>query len=272
MLSQEGINRLSLGIQSFNDDILKWMNRAHHSDQAIQSLNYIKDSDFKNYSVDLIYGIPIGSHAQWKKDLLQLISYKPPHISSYCLTIEPSTVFGKRQKQGKLAESPEDYVADQFNELVQVLTQNRYNHYEISNFALAGKESRHNSAYWQHKKYLGIGPGAHSYNGHSRQYNISNNPKYIKAIKSGALSFEKEELSRTDQINEYLMTSLRTSVGCNLLWLQQNYNYDLMAYHKTAIDLWKSQEICIQSGDHLILTQKGKLLADKLTADLFTID
>ncbi len=271
MLSKSGVNRLSLGIQSFNDEILKWMNRAHHSTQALDSLNHIKESDFVNFSVDLIYGIPIGSHAQWKKDLLKLISFEPPHISSYCLTIEPSTVFGKRQKQGKLSEATEEYAADQFNELVEVLYKNGYEHYEISNFALPGKKSKHNSAYWQHKMYLGIGPGAHSYNRESRQYNISNNPKYIKAIKTGVDLFEKEELSVTDQINEYLMTSLRTSEGCNLNFLKKQYDYNLIKHQGVTIEQWKAQSLCIQSNNQLFLTQKGKLLADKLASDLFIV-
>ncbi len=272
MFRNSGINRISLGIQSFNSDILKWMNRAHHSKQAVESLQLIKDSKFDNYSVDLIYGVPISTHEQWHKDLLQLISYHPPHISSYCLTIEPSTVFGKWQKQGKLSEASEDYSADQFNELVEVLIINGYQHYEISNFALPGKESKHNSSYWQQKKYLGIGPGAHSYNGNSRQYNIANNSKYLKAIKSGVGLFEKETLSLSDQINEYLMTSLRTSAGCSLAYLSNQYHYDLMKSRKATIEQWKAQELCVLIDNQLILTQKGMLLADKLASDLFLVD
>lgn len=220
----------------------------------------------------MIYGIPVSSHSQWAADLNTLIDYHPPHISSYCLTIEPNTVFGKWKKKGNLMEASEDYAAEQFLELTNSLSESGYQHYEVSNFCLPGFESKHNSSYWQQKPYLGLGPGAHSYNGESRQFNISNNSLFIKSIKDGKLPFEKEILSQNDQINEYFMTALRTSEGCDLQYLKIKYGYDLQKENPTLIQNWVEQGLCINVQHKVILTQKGKLLADKLAADLFLID
>lgn len=271
-LHQSGINRLSVGVQSFDPEILKWMNRAHDAENAHQCLKWINESSFKDYSVDLIYGIPVSSHSQWAADLKTLINYHPPHVSSYCLTIEPDTVFGKWQKKGDLMEASEDYAAEQFLELIDSLGKKGYQHYEVSNFCLPGFESKHNSSYWQQKPYLGLGPGAHSFNGKSRQFNLANNALFIKSIKNGKLPFEKEVLSRNDEINEYLMTSLRTSEGCDLQYLQNKYSFDLNKKHPSLLQQWLQQDLCVISQQKIILTTKGKLLADKLAADLFLID
>ncbi|PTB96726.1 coproporphyrinogen III oxidase [Marivirga lumbricoides] len=267
-----GINRLSVGVQSFDEKVLKWMNRAHDATHAHQCLKWINDSSFKNYSVDLIYGIPISTHAKWAEDLKNLTKYHPPHISSYCLTIEPNTVFGKWQKKGDLSEASEDYAAEQFMELTNYLSAIGYQHYEVSNFCLPTFESKHNSSYWQQKPYLGLGPGAHSYNGFSRQFNIANNALFIRSIKEGKLPFEKEILSRNDQINEYLMTSLRTSEGCDLDYLQHKYNYNFQEENSSTINEWRKQGLCEVNQQKIILTPEGKLLADKLAADLFLVD
>lgn len=272
MLFQSGINRLSVGIQSFDENILKWMNRAHNSQEAFQCLELIKESEFDNFSLDLIYGIPISTHYTWEKDLKTLVSFQPPHISSYCLTIEPNTVFGRWQQKGKLNEASEDYASDQFLHLSDYLNNSGYEHYEVSNFAKNGFQSKHNSSYWQQKPYLGIGPSAHSYDGKNRQFNISNNAKYLKSIKSNEIPSELDVLSREDRINEYLMTSLRTSEGCNLDYLTKELNYHLLKKAKPQIEEWKNLGLCILEHNTLKLTLKGRLLADKLASDLFLVD
>jgi len=272
MLFQNGINRLSVGIQSFDEDILKWMNRAHNSKEAFQCLEWIKESEFSNFSLDLIYGIPISRHETWEKDLKTLVDFQPPHISSYCLTIEPNTVFGRWQQKGKLNEASEDYASEQFYHLAEYLRKAKYEHYEVSNFAKNGFHSKHNSSYWQQKPYLGIGPSAHSYNGKNRQFNVSNNAQYLKALQKNEIPAEMDILTAEDRINEYLMTSLRTSVGCNFLYLKDELGYDLIKNAKPQIEQWKSSGLCILENHHLKLTLKGRLLADKLASDLFLVD
>jgi len=272
LLFQCGINRLSVGIQSFDEEILKWMNRAHNSKEAFQCLQWIKESEFNNFSLDLIYGIPISTHKTWEKDLKTLVDFQPPHISSYCLTIEPNTVFGKWQQKGKLNEASEDYASEQFYHLSEYLQNAKYEHYEVSNFAKSGFHSKHNSSYWQQKPYLGIGPSAHSYDGRNRQFNVAHNAKYLKALHQNKIPAEMDILSDQDRINEYLMTSLRTSVGCNLKYLKNQLGYDLIKNAKSQIEQWKSSGLCILENDYLTLTLKGRLLADKLASDLFLVN
>jgi oxygen-independent coproporphyrinogen-3 oxidase len=271
-LYQNGINRLSVGIQSFDQEILKWMNRAHNSQEAFQCLEWIQQSEFNNFSLDLIYGIPISTHTTWHKDLKTLVDFNPPHISSYCLTIEPNTVFGRWQEKGKLNEASEDYASEQFYHLSEYLRKSRYEHYEVSNFARKGFHSKHNSSYWQQKPYLGLGPSAHSYDGKNRQFNVSNNGKYLKALKSNDIPSEMDILTAEDRINEYLMTSLRTSNGCNLLYLKRELDYDLLKNANSLIEQWKNSGLCILEDDNLKLTLKGRLLADKLASDLFLLN
>lgn len=271
MLAKLGFNRLSVGIQSFDEDVLKWMNRAHNSEEAYQCLEYIKNSAFDNYSLDLIYGIPIASHDTWRKDLETLVSFEPPHISSYCLSIEPDTVFGRRKAKGELKESSDDYSSDQFIFLSDYLQEQGYEHYEVSNFGKAGFHSKHNSSYWQQTPYLGIGPAAHSFDGMNRQFNVSHNHKYMKAIQQDEIPAELDILTKEDRINEYLMTSLRTSKGCSLQYLKETLNYDLWKDEKNRILEWQNTELCTLENNTLKLTQKGRLLADKLAADLFIV-
>lgn len=272
MLFQNGINRLSVGIQSFEEEILKWMNRAHNSKEAFQCLEWIKESEFNNFSLDLIYGIPNSTHETWEKDLKTLVDFQPPHISSYCLTIEPNTVFGRWQQKGKLNEASEDYASEQFLHLAEYLRKAKYEHYEVSNFAKEGFHSKHNSSYWQQKPYLGLGPSAHSYDGKNRQFNISNNAKYLRALQKNEIPAEMDFLTAKDRINEYLMTSLRTSAGCNLLYLKSELGYDLRKNAKPQIEQWKNSGFCILEDDYLKLTLKGRLLADKLASDLFLLN
>lgn len=263
-----GINRLSIGVQSFDSTVLQFLNRAHNDKQASNCIELSKQEGFDNISVDLIYGIPNRSHVQWKEDLKKLIAFDPAHISAYCLTIEPKTAFGHWLKKGKLKPVEDDYSAEQFEIMLDLLEKAGYEQYEISNFSKPTYYSKHNTAYWQQKPYLGIGPSAHSYNLTSRQYNISNNQKYMVAIGNGESPSSLEKLTWEDQINDYLLTTLRTKWGSDLTVLQK------MGY---LLDPQYVQEL-IHAGhaaltnNHLVLTKRGRLLADQISADLFIVD
>ena len=264
---QAGINRLSIGVQSFFEEDLKWMNRAHQASQSFESLQWARKY-FSNISIDLIYGLPELTNEKWKQNVTTAIDLQIPHLSCYALTVEPKTPLDKLIRQHKLANTDPDKQAAQFMLLMQWLNEAGYEHYEISNFSKPGMRSRHNTSYWQGKKYLGLGPSAHSYNGKERQWNIANNQKYIAAIRAGSIPFEKEVLTPAQIINEYIMTALRTSEGIDLQFLEEQL-------HITASSFLTRSEKYIQSGkmvqqNHsLILTSEGKLLADGIAADLF---
>jgi oxygen-independent coproporphyrinogen III oxidase len=267
-LKAAGINRLSIGVQSFDDEVLKFLNRAHDHNQAYESIELTRKVGFDNVTVDLIYGIPDRSHDLWENDLKKLISLNPDHISAYCLTIEPKTAFGNWLKKGKLKAVEDDYSAQQFDIMVEMLENAGYEQYEVSNFCKPTYHSKHNTAYWQQKSYLGIGPSAHSYNLVSRQYNVSNNQKYINALEEGKVPNDTEVLTKEDNINDYLLTTLRTKWGTNLNELKlMGYSID-----KRYIDKLILGENAKISDNHLILTRKGRLLADQISADLFIIN
>ena len=256
-----GINRLSIGVQSFFKEDLKWMNRAHTAQQAIDTLQLAK-KQFGNITIDLIYGTPQLTNEKWEQNVKTAVSLNIPHLSCYALTVENKTPLDKMIRQNKSPDINPDKQSEQFLLLMQWLEEAGYEHYEISNFARPGWRSRHNSSYWQGKKYLGLGPSAHSFNGISRQWNISNNNIYIESIKKGIIPLEKEILTETQKLNEYIMTSLRTAGGLNL---------DITG--KEMID--KSQKF-IAAGlmklenNSLVLTREGKLLADGIAAELFS--
>lgn len=268
-LYSAGVNRLSIGIQSFNNDILKYLNRAHDSSMAFQCIAEARQAGFRNLSIDLIYAIPGQDDATWLKNIRHAVQLQPEHISAYSLTIEEKTVFGKWSAQGKLTAPPDDIAASQLELLVTELDQARFEHYEVSNFAQPGFISRHNSSYWRQKKYLGVGPSAHSYNKESRQYNISNNNLYLKAIAEGKIPATFESLSRADQINDYLLTTLRTSWGTDFQLLKKELDFDLYTIHKKYIDDLLHRKLALLENNHLILTEKGKMMADKISSDLF---
>jgi len=269
MLYGNGINRLSIGVQTFHDDMLRWMNRQHTAEEAAQCFYDARDSGFENISMDLIYGLPADDHALWMSDLQKMIRLNPEHISAYCLTIEPKTAFGNWLQKEIIQPVNEDLAAEQFDLLVETLAKYRYEQYEISNFAQMGYESQHNSAYWQDEKYLGIGPSAHSYNGKFRKANVANNAKYIKGLNEKNIPFEVITLSREDQINEYILTSLRTKWGCDLSLLKNKYSIDLLQVHGNYLEKLAYQSYLFEEEGHLILTQSGKLLADKIASELF---
>lgn len=256
-----GINRLSIGVQSFFEEDLKWMNRAHTAQQAIDTLQLAK-KHFDNITIDLIYGTPQLTNEKWEQDVKTAVSLNIPHLSCYALTVENRTPLDKMIRQNKSPDINPDKQSEQFLLLMQWLEEAGYEHYEISNFARPGWRSRHNSSYWQGKKYLGLGPSAHSFNGISRQWNISNNNIYIESIKKGIIPLEKEILTETQKLNEYIMTSLRTAGGLSL---------DITG--KEMID--KSQKFIAArlmklENNSLVLTREGKLLADGIAAELFS--
>ncbi len=268
-LMQSGINRLSIGIQSFDEKLLQSMNRAHNAVESSQVLTWVKAAGFNNYSVDLIYGIPADDHSIWANDLKKMLAYDPPHISAYCLTIEEKTVFGQWLKKGKIREVTEEFAATQFEMLLESLIQAGYEQYEISNFCKPGCQAVHNSHYWQQVPYLGIGPSAHSYNGISRQHNIAQNAKYTRAISNGEIPAVIDKLSREDQANEYILTSLRTTWGTDLQVLEDRYAYPLLQLKRPYIEKLIENGFLLMNDNKLYLTSSGRLLADKIAADLF---
>ena len=221
---EAGINRLSIGIQSFKEKDLQWMNRAHNTTQAFESILLAKNAGFNNFSIDLIYGTPGLTDEEWKMNVEQVINSSAPHIACYALTVEPKTALQKMISLKKKVDIDTDQQARQFLLLMKWLKEAGYEHYEISNFAKPGYRSRHNSSYWQGKKYIGIGPSAHSYDGKCRRWNVSNNALYIQSIKNNIIPFEEENLSNTERLNEYIMTSLRTIEGLDLKIMENNFS------------------------------------------------
>lgn len=264
-----GINRLSIGIQSFHEPHLKQMNRAHNAQEAETCVKLAQDAGINNITIDLIYAIPAPDHQILYSDLAKVEALNLQHVSAYCLTIEPQTVFGKWTKQGKMPNIDDDFSAQQFSILVENLQRMGYEQYEISNFARNQQYSKHNTSYWKQEEYLGIGPSAHSFNGASRQYNIANNTKYVQQINSGIIPATLEILTKEDQINEYLLTGLRTIWGCKIDYLDSILG-------SSFLDLQKSYLQPILRAGHLEidqhtlkLTQAGKLFADRIASDLF---
>jgi len=261
---EAGINRLSIGIQSFFEEDLKWMNRAHTAEQAIGSVqSAIKQ--FDNITLDLIYGTPMLTNEKWNKNVERAILEGVVHLSCYALTVEQKTPLYKLIKEQKTADIDPDKQSEQFLLLMQWTEDAGYEHYEISNFAKPGFRSRHNSSYWQGKKYLGIGPSAHSFNGKSRQWNVSNNNIYIDSIEKGIIPYKKETLSDTQQLNEYIMTSLRTMDGLNLNQVKDVIGHKLRTGSRKFIERW----LMVEEKDHWKLTREAKLLADGIAAELF---
>ena len=261
---QAGINRLSIGIQSFFDEDLLWMNRAHNSKQALDSL-HLAIGQFENISVDLIYGTPLVSNEKWKQNVDTVLSMGIQHLSCYALTVEPSTPLYKMIRQKTTEDVSPDQQSAQFLLLMDWLGEAGFEHYEISNFARPGHRSCHNSSYWQGKNYLGIGPSAHSFNGSSRQWNIANNKSYIDAVSKGIIPFQKEELTPVQQLNEYIMISLRTMEGVDLAKVGPDAALSLQTAGRNYVE----RGLLKLENNSLILTKEGKLLADGIAAGLF---
>ncbi|MEK6780878.1 MAG: radical SAM family heme chaperone HemW [Bacteroidota bacterium] len=268
-LHEIGINRLSIGIQSFENEILKFLNRGHTSQSALECVSLARDAGFDNLSLDLIYAIPGQDNTAWEKNLEQAIRLSPEHISSYSLSIEEKTAFGRWLHSGKFKTTDEEVAAQQFEIVMEKLEKAGYEHYEISNFSKPGFHSRHNSSYWEQQNYLGIGPSAHSYNGNTRQFNIPNNHLYHKSIMNNKIPFELEILTRANKINEYIFTSLRTNRGCDLRRLVAEHSYDVQTKLSDYINNIIETRLAIMDNHILKLTHSGKLLADKIASDLF---
>ncbi|MBK6445138.1 MAG: radical SAM family heme chaperone HemW [Bacteroidetes bacterium] len=264
-----GINRLSIGIQSFSDEDLKYLNRVHSAQQAIDAVKLAQAHGFNNISIDLIYGIPTLSEEQWEQNMETAFSLNVNHLSCYSLTVEPRTALAKLIKDRKVTEVDDEMSAIHFAMLMDRASWAGYEHYEISNFAKPGHYSRHNTSYWNGEPYLGIGPSAHSYNKVSRQWNISNNPQYIRSIDESIVPFEREELTDTEKFNEYILTSLRTIWGISLRKLFLEFGEkSAMEFQRNIIPLLDDEQIELQ-GENLVLTRRGKFFADRIAADLF---
>jgi oxygen-independent coproporphyrinogen-3 oxidase len=269
---QLGINRLSIGIQSFDEEELRWMNRAHTATASLQCIEDVFAAGFSNFSIDLIYGSPLLTNENWKSNMEILTAKKIPHISSYALTVEPNTALFKHISTQKKQPVDPAKQAEQFILLMEWMQQYGYEHYEISNFSLPGMRSKHNSSYWQGKNYVGIGPSAHSFDGSSRRWNIANNVLYIKAIQQNQIPFEEEILTATQQLNEYIMTSLRTMEGLNLQYVAENFGAAKANLIRQNILKWEKMEKVFEEKYHFVLKREGKLFADGIAADLFFTD
>jgi len=268
-LKAAGVNRLSIGVQSFHEADLRWMNRAHNSQQALNCILYARDAGFNNLSIDLIYGGPTLSDEGWEQNVQQAIALQIPHLSCYALTVEPGTALDSFIKKHKVPPVDPDKAARHFEQLMQWLAAAGYEHYEISNFALPGWHSRHNSSYWKGEHYLGLGPSAHSFNGSSRQWNLSNNSVYINGIREGKVPFEEEILTPDMQLNEYIMTSLRTSAGCDLQLVANQYGEEKRRRLETGSREFILAGKMVKTENALMLTPKGRLFADGIAAELF---
>lgn len=265
------INRFSIGVQSFHDKDLKLMNRAHNGNEALNAIKLTQDYGFENITIDLIYGSQTTTDKIWEKNLQTAINLNVPHISSYVLTVEPKTLLKHQIEIGEIKDINENKQARQFQILVDTLTSNGFEHYEISNFGKPNYHSRHNSNYWNEKPYIGIGPSAHSYNGKERSWNIENNAIYIKKIKQGILPYEIERLTLEDKFNELIMIKLRTSEGLSLKLLEKKFPKDFLHVFFKDLDKHLMNKNVVIIDEKIQLTSKGKFLADGISASLFRV-
>ena len=267
-----GINRFSIGIQSFAEENLKWMNSAPNAQQSLSAIENIKEVGFENFSIDLIYGTPGQSKEGWIKDLQTAIDLEVPHLSCYALTVEEKTALDSLIKKGELAQVDQDEQAERFQTLMEMTAKAGYHHYEISNFAKTGFESKHNSAYWEGIHYLGFGPSAHSFDGSKRKWNIANNAMYTKSIQANILPLEEEILSKKDVLNEYIMTSLRQSRGIEKNRILQKGGQTRLDEITKLIQPYVETQKVMEDEIGWRLTNFGKFFADGIAAALFVVD
>ncbi len=265
------INRLSIGVQSFFDADLKWMNRAHNSLEAERAITIAKQKGFKNITIDLIYGTPGLTNENWLKNIQKALTLGVNHISSYALTVEPKTALAAMIEKGHFSNPNEEQAAEQFDILVNTLTAFGFIHYEISNFAKPDFFAKHNSNYWKGKHYLGVGPSAHSFNTVSRSWNVANNQKYLNALKKNELDITDEILTVNNQINEYIMTGLRTIWGCNLNDVATQFGVLEKQRLIKVSSKFIEQDLLMIKDNILLTTSKGKFLADGIAANLFAV-
>jgi len=270
-LSNNKVNRLSIGIQSFFEDDLKLMNRAHNSSEAKECLE-LATHYFDNISVDLIYGIPEMSNEKWLQNIETALSFNIPHISSYALTVEPKTALHSFIQKGIIPQPDDEVAQEHFQILVDKLSENDFIHYELSNFGKENYFSKNNSSYWLGKKYIGIGPSAHSYDGEKRGWNVSNNALYLKAISENKLPLETEILSKTDRYNEYVMTGLRTIWGVSLNRIATEFGETYLDYLNQQAAKYIEDHLLFVDENILRTTKKGKFLSDGIASDLFLLN
>lgn len=263
------INRLSIGIQSFFDDELRFMNRAHSAEEAVASILNARSAGFDNLSIDLIYGIPNAELSRWAKNLEMAFALPVQHLSCYGLTLEPKTKLNKMVSAGHVAIPSDEHFLEQFGYLMEAAISNGYEHYEISNFAKPGFRSNHNSRYWNDVNYIGVGPSAHSYNGYSRQWNVSSNSIYMEAIAKGEIPFKVEQLSNTDKYNEYVMTRLRTLEGVDLEELGKRFGARFQEHFSDLIKVHMNEGSVKSNNNRFVLTRTGQFIADRIASDLF---
>jgi oxygen-independent coproporphyrinogen-3 oxidase len=272
------VNRLSIGIQSFEDADLRWMNRAHQAEESRRCIESALALGFDQLTCDLIYGAPVTSDAQWAENIQTLLDYGIPHLSCYCLTVEPKTALSHFVKSGKSPAVEEEKATRQFLYLIDALEAAGYEQYEISNFAKNGLYAKHNTSYWLGEPYLGLGPGAHSYNGQNRQWNLPNNPLYVKHLEATTrweslrgLVWDEEILGAADLYNEYVMTGLRTQWGCRLEQIE-NMGAHFAGYFRQQVQPFLHQGLVKADNDVFTLSRSGKLLADFVSAELFWVE
>lgn len=270
-LAQTPINRLSIGIQSFHQEDLLWMNRAHNAMEADAAIKRAQDKGFENLTCDLIYGYPLLTDEKWKRNMQKLIALQVPHISSYSMTVESRTALAHQIIKGKTQAMSDEQSARQMMQLIDTFQEAGYEQYEISNFAFDQRYAAHNSNYWRGVPYLGIGPSAHSFNGHSRSWNRANNPGYIEAINRNEPDLETESLTPSDRFNEYVMTSLRTKWGIKLSHISSVFGKDAVDEFLLNIAPHVQHGHVTQQKDIYTLSQSGKLLADQIASDLFLL-
>lgn len=271
------VNRLSIGVQSFYDDDLQLMNRVHSGKEALNIIHFAQDSGFDNLSIDLIYGIPSLTHQKWESNLRTTFDLDVKHISAYCLTVEPKTALARFVAAGKIKNVSEQHSSEQFEIMLKEMEANHFQQYEISNFCKEQFYSKHNSNYWLKENYLGLGPSAHSYNGTARQWNVSNNAVYIQAIermeknKEEKQLFEREVLTPQQRYNEYILTSLRTMWGSDLQYIRKQFGENFLKHCLKEAEPYLKLEQVIERDNRLVLTNTGKLFADKIASDLFIV-
>ena len=271
-LVNTSVNRLSIGIQSFIPDHLVFMSRRHSKNQAIEAVQNAQKAGFKNISIDLIYGLPQLSNQQWEENLEQAFALNVQHISAYHLTYHQGTSLYNDLKSGKIKELDESISNDQFQTLISMAEQNGFVQYEISNFAKNNLISQHNSSYWKLKEYLGIGPSAHSFNKETRSWNIANTKKYIQLVNDNESYFESEELSKNDQLNDYLITSLRTIWGLDLHFIEATFGKSSLEQLKADAKTYLENGDLLLKENYLYLTQKGKFVSDAILTALLQVD
>ena len=266
---QAGINRLSIGIQSFFEEDLQWMNRAHNAQQAEACILLAQEAGFHNLTIDLIYGTPGLTDARWQENVQKALALGVPHLSCYALTVEPGTALQKMIAQHKKEAVDDEKQARHFTLLMQWMQEAGYEHYEISNFARPGFRSRHNTSYWQGVPYLGLGPSAHSFNGAARQWNIANNALYIQSLQNDKVPFEAEQLNAAQRLNEYIMISLRTAEGIDLRRLEKEFGTEALNAVEGSLQPYLQSNKCVIDEERIILTKEGKFFADGIAAGLF---